>query len=154
MGFRTTRLFIVAALLVLAVGVRAQMAQMQMQHVANGKLVWTDLDVPGFAKGMKMAAIVGDPAVADKEYTLRLKFPAGYRFPAHFHPKAENLTVLSGTFLLEMGPKETGNFTRYMPGDFLFIPPNNPHSGGAVAETVIQLHGIGPFEIKLVNPVK
>lgn len=152
MGHRTTRLFVVAALLVLSVSARAQAPG--MQHIAGSKLMWTDLDVPGFAKGMKMAPIVGDPAIADQPYTLRLKFPAGYRFPAHFHPKAENLTVLSGTFLLEMGPRETGKFMRYAPGDYLFIPPDNPHSGGAVGETVIQLHGIGPFEIKLVNPVK
>lgn len=146
------RLVLAAALFVSGFAVRAQTPQ--MQHFANSKLGWVDMDVPGFAKGMQMAPIVGDPAAANQPYTLRLKFPAGYRFPAHFHPNAENLTVLSGSFLLEMGPKETGRFTTYGPGDYLFIPPNNPHSGGAESETVIQLHGIGPFEIKLVNPVK
>ncbi|MEX2272399.1 MAG: cupin domain-containing protein [Vicinamibacterales bacterium] len=125
-----------------------------MQFVAGSKLVWVDPAVPGFAPGMMLAAMVGDPAAAGQPYTLRLKFPDGYRFPAHYHPNAENLTVLSGTFLLAMGPKEGGPYTKYAPGDFLFIPPTMPHSGGAAGETVIQLHGIGPFEIKLVNPVK
>lgn len=144
---------VVVALLVVSAGLGAAPAQ-KMEFRENAKLAWVDMDVPGFAPGMKMAALNGDPSVADQLYTLRLKFPDGYRFPAHYHPKAENLTVLSGSFLLEMGPKETGSFTTYAPGDFLFIPPTMPHSGGATGETVIQLHGVGPFDIILVNPVK
>lgn len=147
------RLALVAALVVMFAGLGIAQAPKMEVH-ANSKLVWVDMNVPGFAPGMKMAAMVGDPSVADQAYTLRLKFPDGYRFPAHYHPKAENLTVLSGTFLLEMGPKESGAFTKYEPGDYLFIPPTMPHSGGATGETVIQLHGMGPFDIMLVNPVK
>lgn len=152
MRLSSIRIVVVAVLLLLSASAQAQAPQMQV--IANSKLVWNDLVVPGFAPGTKIAALVGDPAVADQAYTLRLKFPDGYRFPAHYHPRAENLTVLSGTFLLEMGPKETGAVTKYAPGDYLFIPPDMPHSGGAAGETVIQLHGIGPFDIKLVNPVK
>lgn len=147
------RFVLVAALVVMFAGLGTAQGPKMEVH-ANSKLVWVDMNVPGFAPGMKMAAMVGDPSVADQVYTLRLKFPDGYRFPAHYHPKAENLTVLSGTFLLEMGPKESGAFTKYEPGDYLFIPPTMPHSGGATGETVIQLHGMGPFDIMLVNPVK
>lgn len=143
----------VAGLFVVSASLGAAPGQ-KMEVRENTKLTWVDMDVPGFAPGMKMAALNGDPSVADQLYTLRLKFPDGYRFPAHYHPKAENLTVLSGTFLLEMGPKETGAFTKYVPGDYLFIPPTMPHSGGATGETVIQLHGVGPFDIMLVKPVK
>ena len=152
MRSRSLRIILAAVVMISSAVASAQAPQ--MQALSASKLVWNDLAVPGFASGMKLAALVGDPAVADQAYTLRLKFPNGYRFPAHYHPKAENLTVLSGTFLLEMGPKETGAFTKYAPGDYLFIPPTMPHSGGATGETVIQLHGIGPFEILLVNPVK
>lgn len=108
------------------------------------------LEVPGFKSGMQVAVLHGDPA-GKGDYTLRLKFPAGYTFPAHYHPNAEHLTVLSGTFLLSMGEKEGGTLREYQPGDFLYIPPKKPHYGGAKGETVIQLHGIGPFEIKLAG---
>ena len=108
------------------------------------------LDVPGFKSGMQLAVIHGDP-MGKGDYTIRLKFPAGYTFPAHFHPNAEHLTVLSGTFLLAMGEKEGGTLREHQPGDFLYIPPKKPHYGGAKTETVIQLHGIGPFEIKLAG---
>lgn len=160
MHSRSARLIIAAVLLVMSASARAQMPDTKAHQMADMKatlasaMVWNDLVVPGFAPGTKIAAILGDPAVADQPYTLRLKFPDGYRFPAHWHPKVENLTVLSGTFLLSMGGKEGGPYTQYAPGAYLFIPPTMPHSGGATGETVIQLHGIGPFEIKLVNPVK
>jgi uncharacterized protein (TIGR02246 family) len=108
------------------------------------------LEVPGFKSGMQVAVLHGDPA-GKGDYTIRLKFPAGYMFPAHYHPNAEHLTVLSGTFLLSMGEKEGGMVREYQPGDFLYIPPKKPHYGGARNETVIQLHGVGPFEIKLAG---
>jgi len=140
------------ALFALSANTTAQMPE--MKAVTGSALTFTPLSVPGFAEGMTMAPMVGDPSVADQAYTLRLKFPAGYRFPAHFHPKAENLTVISGTFLLAMGKDESAAQTKYAPGDYLFIPPTMPHSGGADVETVIQLHGVGPFEIILANPAK
>ena len=108
------------------------------------------LEVPGFKSGIQLAVIHGDPA-SKGDYTIRLKFPAGYTFPAHYHPNAEHLTVLSGSFQLAMGEKEGGMVRDYAPGDFLYIPAKKPHYGGARTESVIQLHGVGPFEIKLVN---
>lgn len=142
----------VAALLAVPVVAAAQMPK-DMKAVSGTKLEWVDPGVPGFDPGMMLAPVLGDPSVADQPYVLRLKFPDGYRFPAHFHPKAEHLTVLSGSLLLTMGRQESENLTTYAPGDYLYIPPEMPHFGGAKGETVIQLHGMGPFEIKLVKPV-
>jgi uncharacterized protein (TIGR02246 family) len=122
----------------------------EMTMNAAAGMSFQPLDVPGFKSGMQLAVLHGDPA-GKGDYTIRLKFPAGYTFPAHFHPNAEHLTVLSGTFQLAMGEKVGGMMREYQPGDFLYIPPRKPHYGGAKGETVIQLHGIGPFEIKLAN---
>ena len=156
MQSRSLRFAVAGAFVVLVSSAWAQThSQMpEMKASSASSLTWNDLVVPGFAPGTKIAAIAGDPAAADQPYTLRLKFPDGYRFPAHWHPKAENLTVLSGKFLLSMGPNEGGPYVEYAPGDYLLIPATMPHSGGATGETVIQLHGIGPFDIKLVKPVK
>lgn len=117
---------------------------------AAAGLTFQPLEVPGFKSGMQLAVLHGDPA-GKGDYTIRLKFPAGYTFPAHYHPNAEHLTVLSGTFLLSMGEKEGGPLREYQPGDFLYIPSKKPHYGGAKGETVIQLHGIGPFDIQLAG---
>lgn len=122
-----------------------------MQMMGSAGMQWTDLSVPGFAPGMKMAPVHGDPN-GKGDYTLRLRFPDGYEFPAHYHPNAEHVTVLSGSFTLGMGSRTDRSALRtYGPGDFIYIPGKNPHFGGARGETVIQLHGIGPFEIKLAS---
>ncbi len=123
-----------------------------MHAVDAGALTWVDLDVPGFDAGMKLGVIHGDPGVAGP-YTIRLSFPPGYRFPAHWHPMAENLTVLSGTLMLGMGDTvDDTKLKSYGAGDFLHIPAKHPHFGGARGATVIQLHGTGPFTIELSKP--
>lgn len=115
-------------------------------------LQFEPIQPPGFDAGMSIAAIHGDPSVPDEPYVIRLSFEDGYRFPAHYHPRTENLTVLSGTFLLAMGTDEDdAKLQEYQPGDFLFIPAEHPHYGGAEGETVIQLHGVGPFDILLAE---
>lgn len=120
--------------------------------VLNDDLEWADIQPEGFGPGMQVAALSGDPSVADEPYVLRLSFEDGYRIPAHFHPKAENVTVVSGTFMLAMGEKEDDSrLQSYSPGDYLYIPGEHPHYGTVEGETVIQLHGMGPFEIRLAD---
>jgi quercetin dioxygenase-like cupin family protein len=110
------------------------------------------IEVPGFPTGMKIAAIHGDPNAESGMYVIRLQFPAGYKFPAHWHPNAENLTVLSGELQLGMGDKEDATkLVSYKPGTFMYIPGKMPHFGGARGATVIQLHGQAPFKIELVK---
>ena len=120
-----------------------------MSMVAANSITWVDANIPGFAPGMKMAVVHGNPD-ASEPYTLRLSFPDGYRFPSHWHPQAENLTVLSGTVLLAMGERaDDAQLKAYGAGDYLYIPGTKPHFGGAKGSTVIQLHGQGPFAINL-----
>ncbi len=117
--------------------------------VMAGDLEFAALEVPGFDSGMQIAGLYGDFST-EGAYALRLSFPDGYRFPPRFHPMEENLTVISGALLLAMGDTaDESQLVSYGPGDFLNIPPEHPHFGGATGYTVIQLHGIGPFEIIL-----
>jgi uncharacterized protein (TIGR02246 family) len=124
-----------------------------VRMVANSSLGWSDFQPPGFDPGVKLAIINGDPSKPG-EYTVRLMFPAGYRFPVHYHPGAENLTVVSGAFQLGMGNTADWSAVRnYGPGDYLYIPPRHAHFGGSAASgTVIQLHGIGPFQVIIGTP--
>lgn len=118
-----------------------------MRPVEASTLTWVDPAIPGFEPGMLLSVVHGDPAAAGP-YTVRLKFPDGYNFPPHWHPMAENVTVMSGTFLLAMGDtRDNSKLREYRPGDYLFIPAKHPHFGGVRGETVIQLHGTGPFEV-------
>jgi uncharacterized protein (TIGR02246 family) len=123
--------------------------------VANSGLGWSDFTPPGFDPGMKLAVISGDPGKPGA-YTVRLMFPAGYRFPVHWHPGAENLTVVSGTFQLGMGNTANwGALKNYAPGDYIYIPPRHAHFGGSpsTGPSVIQLHGQGPFQVIVGAPM-
>lgn len=135
-----------------AVATPMDMANLQM--VAGSAVSWSDFTPPGFDRGMKRAVLHGDPGKKG-DYVVRLLFPAGYRFPVHWHPGAEHLTVVSGTFLLGMGNAADWNaVTTYSPGDFLYIPARHAHFGGSAAQgpSVIQLHGEGPFQVMLGAP--
>ena len=123
----------------------------QPQIQASAGLQWSDLQVPGFAPGVKMAVLHGDPSKKG-DYTMRLRFPDNYMVPPHWHPEGEHVTVLQGSFSLGMGSTfDRGTLKTYGPGDFLYAPAKMPHFATTKGETVVQLHGEGPFAITLVK---
>src|SRR5689334_17178218 len=68
--------------------------------VEPNDLKWAD--VPTLPPGAKVAVIEG-PLNEAVPFMMRLKFPANYKIPAHWHPAIEHLTVLSGTFNMGIG---------------------------------------------------
>lgn len=138
-----------AFLLVLPV---CALAQEKMMEVDGRALMFNDIQPTGFAPGMKLAAVAGDPSKEGQPYVVRLRLPDGYAFPAHWHPQVENVTVLTGTLYLAMGSDaKMGNLKRYVSGDYLYIPAKMSHYGQARGETTLQLHGMGPFAINLTQ---
>lgn len=107
--------------------------------------------VPGFPAGAQMAVIHGDPR-RETDYVLRIRLPDGSRVPQHWHAKAEHVTVLSGEFNLGMGRDPNAPTTAHGPGAFLYMPPRTPHYAWTRGETILQLHGIGPFALNLGVP--
>ena len=107
---------------------------------------------PTLSAGAQIAVLSGDPT-KNTPYVIRLKIPAGYQIPAHHHPTAENVTVLSGSFHAGMGDKlDQKNAATFEPGGFVSMPANINHYAWATSETIVQVHGEGPFEIVYVNP--
>ena len=112
------------------------------------ELVWADL---GLVPGVQVVVLSGDPSKAG-HYVLRLKFPPDTRMPAHWHPKVEYATILSGTLLLAMGEEEIAeNLKAYPAGTFSVVPPRMAHYGRSVDEVIIELSGPGPYEVVFVN---
>jgi len=60
---------------------------------------------PFVAPGATVAVIEGNPMASSGDYTIRLKMPDGYKIAPHWHPKRENVTVISGNFKVGMGDK-------------------------------------------------
>jgi len=102
--------------------------------------------------GAKMAALEGDPT-KEGPFVVRFQFPAGYHVALHTHPKTERVTVISGTLYLAAGEALDRKNAKSLPaGSFGFWPAGMKHTAWSEGETVIQLHGIGPWQINYVNP--
>lgn len=103
-------------------------------------------------KGAQLAVVSGDPG-GNGLYVVRAKLPPDYRIPAHHHPTAEYVTVLSGNFHIGMGDKlDQGKGQSLRAGGFAEAPAGMNHYAWSSGETVIQIHGQGPLAFVYVNP--
>jgi uncharacterized protein DUF4437 len=128
-------------------------AAMKPAHVimSEADIKWGD-PPPVFPAGAKMAVLQGDPGKAGV-FTIRLKAPDGYKVAAHWHPTAENLTVISGTFNLGTGDKlDETKTTAMSAGAFGSMPAKMHHFAWTKGETEVQVSGMGPFKLIYVNP--
>ena len=102
--------------------------------------------------GAKVAVLEGDPT-KEGPFVVRFQFPDGYHIPAHTHPKTERVTVISGNLYLATGEAlHRGSAKKLSAGSFGYWPAGMKHTAWSEGETVIQLHGIGPWQINYVNP--
>ncbi len=102
--------------------------------------------------GASLAVLEGDPGKAGP-FTMRLRVPDGYRIPPHFHPVVEHVTVINGTFMVGLGEKfDASKLTKLPAGTFAALDPGMRHFAQAEGETVLQLHGVGPWGLTYVNP--
>ncbi len=114
-------------------------------------LKWID-GPPGLPAGVKIAVLAGDPGKPGP-FVLRAKMPDGYKVPPHWHPTVENVTVISGTFHMGKGEKFDAQAAEILTaGGFASMPKGMRHFTYTSGETIIQVHGTGPFEINYVNP--
>ena len=119
--------------------------------VTPDKIKWSPAP-PALPKGAEVAVLAGDPTKKGA-YALRLKLPDGFKVPPHWHPTDENVTVIKGTFNIGRGEKFDANATQEMPtGSYMRMPKGMRHFAWAKGETIVQVHGEGPFEINYVNP--
>ncbi len=127
----------------------SQKAEMSLYPTAE--IQWKD-GPASLSAGAKFAVLEGDPS-KEGFFTMRLLLPDGFKIQPHWHPKVEHVTVISGTFNLGMGEKFDQAATREMPaGTFGFWPAEMRHFAWAKGETILQLHGTGPWMINYVNP--
>nr|WP_294167240.1 cupin domain-containing protein [uncultured Sphingomonas sp.] len=101
--------------------------------------------------GAQIAVLMGDPTKAGP-FVARLRFPPGYRFPAHTHSVDELVTVLSGTVHFARG--NTLDRTKGRPlGQHGFnpTPAGVPHYLYTDRGATIQIQGEGPFDFKYLK---
>jgi mannose-6-phosphate isomerase-like protein (cupin superfamily) len=149
-----TRATIVGLLAVLAapvaVGSRGQTPAAGATHVTvrPSEVKWRPL-----RPGAEIAVVSGDPDKAGAPFVMRMRYQGVVRVPPHWHPTDEHITVLSGTFMVGMGEREDKSSAMELAaGGYAFVPQKMPHYAWSKGDTVVQVHGIGPFAINYVNP--
>ena len=145
------RLTTSAALLLSIAGFASYAQTPARSHASEPDIKWGPAPAV-FPPGAQMAVLQGDPS-GNAVFTVRLRFPDGYKLAAHTHPTDEQVTVISGTFRIGMGKTfDTKGMLTLNAGGFATAPANMPHYAAAQGETVVQVHAVGPFVLTYVNP--
>jgi hypothetical protein len=95
--------------------------------------------------GAETAVLVGDPAKPGLYVVLQKWLPHNNSRP-HFHPNDRYITVLSGTWWVNTGPKYDPDGMQPLPaGSFVRHFGKQIHYDGAKdAECILQIVGMGP----------
>ncbi len=120
--------------------------------VLPGDVEWGPA-TPKLPPGAEIAVLIGDPSKAGIPYVFRARLPDGYSVPPHWHPMDENVTVIEGVMMLGFGERVDRAAMRELPvGSYVTLPKEMPHYNRMKGETILQFHGIGPYDITYVNP--
>jgi hypothetical protein len=115
-------------------------------------IVWGPAS-PKLPAGARIAVILGDMSKPGELYVFRAKLPDGYRVAPHTHPMDEHVTVIAGVMMLGFGERREEEGMQELPaGSFVTLPKDMPHFNRMKGETILQFHGIGPYDINYVNP--
>jgi hypothetical protein len=125
-------------------------AKSQAVSITPDELKWGDAP-PVLPKGAQVAVLHGDPSKKG-QFTIRLRMPAGYKIPPHWHTQDEQLTIVSGTFVLHQGDTMDAPGHTLSTGGYHFLPGKAHHAAEANDETIVQINGAGPFDIHYLNP--
>lgn len=118
--------------------------------ITPDELKWSQ--VASMGNGAEIAFIEGDIST-NEPFTFRLRLQDGYEIRPHIHPAFERLTVLEGTLHFAHGKQFRKDTTKRLPsGSVAIMPSGDPMYGYAEGQTIIQLHGTGPWGIKYIDP--
>lgn len=106
---------------------------------------------PALPAGAQAAVLSGDPGKPGS-FVIRLKAPAGYRVPRHWHPTDEAVTLLEGDLTLAMGDGADAHSADFAPGDYVLLPKKMLHEASTRNGAVLQIQSTGPFEVHYANP--
>ncbi|WP_292529406.1 cupin domain-containing protein [Methylocystis sp.] len=107
---------------------------------------------PELPRGAEVAMLFGDP-MGGGPYILRMRAPKGYKIGPHKHNGMETMTVLSGAVRYGQGNKLEANAEKTLgAGGFAATPAEVGHWVSFDDNTVIQVTGIGPWNITYLDP--
>lgn len=138
---RNASLLATAVFLLFTIPVQAK--QEQFDIIDSSSITWSD--VKSMPAGAKVAILVGNPEKAEA-YVARVKLPANYHIPLHYHNVNEYETVLTGKLYMTWGESDDIKKSQMIKtGSMIIVPAKILHSGWTKEETIIQISGIGPW---------
>jgi quercetin dioxygenase-like cupin family protein len=149
---RSIALALATAVAVIVGTVAPLIAHEQHHTVVRGDAVKWGPAPPSLPPGAQAAVLLGSPA-KQGPFVLRLKFPAGFIVPPHRHSKDEFVVVLSGKVTIQHGEKvDRTSLKGLPPGTFIHLPSGMAHYLFAETEAVVQVNGVGPFDVIYIDP--
>lgn len=126
----------------------AAFAKTEGQLLVRAKSIKWSAAPPGLPQGAKAALLQGNPNASGR-YVIRMQLPANYKIPFHSHSNAMDVTVVSGTLYVA----STQTFDKkkafaIKPGDFYHLPALASQFVFTKNETVLEIHGDGPYDMK------
>ena len=107
---------------------------------------------PGLPEGALFAVLAGNPEQPGL-FTIRLRFPAGYKILPHRHPTDEIVTVIAGKVSFGMGRGYSERkATELSRGGFVVAQANMDHYAFTKEGGEVQITAQGPFQITYVRP--
>ncbi len=106
---------------------------------------------PGAQIRTEVAIIHGDPTKEGEPFVIRFKSPPNSVLPAHWHEFDENITILSGVWCVGMGDRVDPTKCQDLPAGSFILVPKQMHHWAVTKDSVVEVHGIGPFRAYLVQ---
>ena len=147
MAWRTSMLFILVVLPVVSVwSQQISVAQQPAQPLV--------VPLKQFPLDQRFETVSGDPAKSGKPFVIRIHAEAGYIIMPHTHPVDENIVVVKGSWAVGMGDRFNRQALEPMEvGTYALVPKTMAHFALSKTDTIIQVHGIGPFTTQWVVPI-
>lgn len=135
----------VSTLLVLMMVLATDSARSQQAAPAHQPAQSHVVPLKPFSPIHRFETLSGDPAKAGP-YVIRIHAEAGYIIMPHVHPEDENIVVVQGSWAAGMGERFNRQALEPMEvGTYALLPKKMAHFALSKTETIIQVHGLGPF---------
>jgi quercetin dioxygenase-like cupin family protein len=104
--------------------------------------------IPLRAMSGDVEILYGDPEATGEPFVMRVRELPGAVVPPHSHPVDENITVVQGTWHFGLGEEfDPKALHELKPGAYAFAPKGSSMFGYSPDGAIVQVHGVGPFQI-------
>jgi quercetin dioxygenase-like cupin family protein len=129
-------------------------AEMRSSIIAAKDVEFVEPPAGMLPDGAKIAVLEGDPS-KPKTFVMRVKMPDGFRMPVHSLGITDRFDVVQGELMFAIGDRHDHQALRsYGPGSVIIVPRGVEHYAQAHGETVIQVFGVGPYDISWSDPAE